>query len=262
MPFQVSMVGRIDRCLLLSYRVPAASAAGMVPSGLELETYDARGERWAFWNVVVCHIEAMRPEFLPGVLGISYNHVAYRLRVRANTAQGPMSGLYFLRSDVDDGMLALGGGMVSDFKLRRSLILAREEPGRFFARVDGRVDGRDELAAARVEVDFGDPPAAPADASAAAPAADSIFQTREEARTFLKYQAMGMAPSRDGGKLRLAEVFREERDWREREVRVVTGEFAFLKDRAPGAVLELATWVSPIDYRWRLGKTVRLAGGT
>jgi hypothetical protein len=68
-----------------------------VPAGLELITW--RGA--AFFNIVVCHVDRMRPRLAPRAVGVTHWFVAYRLQVRATSAAGPIEGLYFLRSDID-----------------------------------------------------------------------------------------------------------------------------------------------------------------
>lgn len=241
---QISMVGRIDRCLLLSYRVPAAAVESLVPRGLDLVTLEARGERWAFWNIVVCHIEAMRPAFMPASLGVTYHHAAYRLRVRASTSEGELSGVYFVRSDCDDGLITLAGDFLSDFRFHKAEIFSRASTDRFVA----EVRGEDAEAGLSVEADL---------AGSATLAPGSVFPSLENARDFLKYEPMGLAVADES--VRLAEVQRTESQWRERAVRVTKMHSEFLRARSPGAELELATWVEPIDYRWTLGRRARLS---
>ena len=95
---KLEMVGRIDECFLLSYGIDLEQAAALVPVGLELITY--RGA--AFFNIVVCHIDRMRPRLTPRALGVTYWDIAYRVQVRATvTGDRLIEGLYFLRSDTD-----------------------------------------------------------------------------------------------------------------------------------------------------------------
>jgi len=241
-----SMVGRIDRCLLVWYRVPLETAQPLTPAGLELITHEHRGRRWAFMNAVFCRIEAMRPAWMPAGLGVTYHHVACRLSVRASTAEGELSGLYFLRSDVDDGMVALGGELVSDFRFHKATISSELTAARFQI----HVDGPDPEAKAVVDADLAGSPSL---------REGSVFASLEEARLFLKYHPLGLAPTSDGRSLRLAEVHRDEATWRERAVVITGAELGLVSQKLPGAALELATWVEPVDYRWTLGRTVQLA---
>lgn len=260
-------VGRIDRCVLLSLRTPAEAVERLVPRPLELVTVEASGERWAFWNVVACHIERMRPAGVPAAFGLSYHHVAYRLLVRAPTptrtptrptpTAGWLDGLYFTRSDVDSRPVAWGGAMVSDFRFHAARVRMEARDERWVVIVEGE-------APLRLEID---------PRGEAGLAEGSVFGSVEEARRVLKYRPVSMAPARvgrvgvgrDGRMLRLAEVVRDESAWRERAVRVLRAEFGGDTGGTPlplrnggGATVELCTLVEPIDYRWRLGRRVVL----
>jgi hypothetical protein len=103
----ITMKGRIDRCWLFTFQAPEAEARALLPRPLVPVTR----EGFAFWNVVVCRVEAMRPRGVPGFLGMSYWHVAYRLYARF----GAEEGLYFVRSDCDSGFMATMGNVMTDF---------------------------------------------------------------------------------------------------------------------------------------------------
>lgn len=244
MPFPVTMVGRIDECLLISLRTPAEGVERLVPRPLELVTHGG----FAFFNVVVCHIDRMRPRGVPRGLGMSYHHVAYRLLVRAARGDGTVfRGLHFLRSDADSRVVSAGGNIASDFRFHA----ARVELGSDAGEVRGRVVSRDGTGNAEIRCDLGGEAALPS---------GSCFSSMEEARHVLKYTPMGLAP-RGARKVALAEVFRRECDWDERAVHVAEARWSYFTSLGIEApVLELATRVAPIDYRWRLGRTARVAG--
>mgnify|MGYP001793625581 CR=1 FL=1 len=248
MPVPVTMVGRIDECLLLSYRVASEAVEHLVPKPLELVTHKG----FAFFNIVVCHIDRMRPRGVPAWGGVSYHHVAYRLMVRAQRGDGTaFRGLYFLRSDADSGLVSLGGNLASEFRFN----VAEVSLGMHDGVVSAAVRSRDGVGDASLEVDTGCSPEL---------REDSIFETMELARSVLKYAPMGLAPRGDR-RVALAEVFRDELDWDERVVGVSDARWAFFDSIGESLgieppVLELATRVAPIDYRWRLGRTERVAG--
>src|SRR4051812_42714640 len=115
----VTMVGRLDPCWLFAYRTPAQEARAFLPPALEPVTHGG----FAFWNVVVCRVQRMRPWFAPAPLGVSYWHIAYRLYVRFHPAQGePIEGLYFVRSDCDSWLMALAGNLVTDFRFHTAAV--------------------------------------------------------------------------------------------------------------------------------------------
>ena len=100
----LTMRGILDQCWLFTYQTPVAEAQAVLPRELEPVTHAGH----AFWNIVVCHLRAMRPKPLPAFLGVSYWHVAYRLYVRFHPASGPpVEGVYFARSDCDSRLMAL-----------------------------------------------------------------------------------------------------------------------------------------------------------
>ncbi|MEX0777579.1 MAG: DUF2071 domain-containing protein [Phycisphaeraceae bacterium] len=235
----LTMVGRLGACLFAMYRVPVAQVGGLVPRGLELLTLGS----WAFWGIVMCRVEAMRPAGMPSGLGMTYLHVAHRLYVRSRLADGrTLDGLYFLRSEANRAMVCLGGNRVSDFHFHRARIALESGP--------------DE---ARVTVQ---PRDMPASRLVARPAprfelpADSCFTSVDQARVVLKYSPMGL--SIHGRHVHLAEVFRDESHWHESPLTVIESHWPCLHKHAPGARLEMATRAEPIDYRWRLGRRERL----
>ncbi|MEM1209614.1 MAG: DUF2071 domain-containing protein [Planctomycetota bacterium] len=233
--------GRLADCLLLSYRTPAESVRDLVPTGLQLIT---RGP-WAFWNVVACRVEHIRPEGLPAWSGLGYHHVAYRLLTRCITTDAEfIDGLHFVRSFADHAFVTAMGQYVTDFRFHPAAI--RVDAGGFALDRDATV------------VTLADP--APAVELAATWPADSCFPTLKDAQEFLRYRPLSMAP--DGrGNARLAEVSRDDRAWRERIVNVGEHRHALFDELGQrDATLELATAIEPIDYRWSLGRTVGLLG--
>lgn len=248
----ITMKGRLSRCLLLAYRTPAESVRGLLPparttDGLELMTHGP----WAFWNVVVCEVEKMRPPALPTCCGLSYRHAAYRLYVKAATAnQGRMRGLYFVRSDADCAAIARGGNLASDFRFHKASIAIDEAEGDA-TRVN-IAETADGIGDAVLRVRSGQ----------GALMDGSCFDSCDEARAMLKYQPLGLSLSRGGRSLKLAEVFRDEASWRESPVDVLEARWSFFESLGQRDVqLELATQVAPIDYRWRLGRRVAMPPG-
>lgn len=240
----LTTTGRLTDGVLLSYRTPADSVEHLLPDGLELVT---RG-KWAFWNVVACRVEAMRPAF-PGVvdaphaLGVSYHHVAYRLLVQAMTDRVDVhKGLYFVRSDADARVLGTVGNWLTDFQFHPAVIDLQSGDHAYALDVtstDGRADAAVRLAS--------QPPALPT---------GSCFPTLSTAAEFLRYPPLALATDDHDGDLRIAEVQRDERAWRETPVSVVEARFGFFDHlgQTPHARLELATRVAPMDYVWKLGR--------
>lgn len=234
------MVGRLSECLLITYRTPSESVEHLVPAPLQMVTRD----RWAFWNIVACRIEKMRPIGAPHLFGMSYYHVAYRLYVRAACAGGEViEGLYFVRSDADNFLVSELGNLASDFRFHTAAIKHFEDAGRLIFEV--RNSGTDARLCVNVEEEPGI-------------ARDSCFASMKEAAQFLKYRPLGL--SCEDGWLRVAEVFRDESKWKETPVSIEEARWSLFDRLAQNeTALELATRVAPIDYRWRLGRRERLA---
>ena len=75
----------------------------------------------------------------------------------------------------------------------------------------------------------------------------------------LKYRPVAFAPDGPARRVRLAEVFRDERRWEEKPVSVVDARFEFFETLGQDdLVLERAIMVAPLDYRWRLGRRLPL----
>jgi hypothetical protein len=244
-PMMLTMEGRLDECLLLSYRAPADSVQYLLPEGLHLVTHD----HWAFWNIVLCHIDSMRPAGTPRMLGLSYHHVAYRLFVRAKTAGGQtIDGLYFVRSDADSLLVSEFGNLASDFRFHAATVEQLNEANNLIFEVR---DSENGIGDARLRVDLDIEPRL---------AEGSCFESFDEARAFLKYRPLGLACDSNERRLKFAEVFRDESKWDEKAISVVESQWNFFDHLKQNEVqLELATRVAPIDYRWRLGRNEPLA---
>jgi hypothetical protein len=262
MNLNLTTAGTLGECLLLSYRTPADSVGHLVPRGLELIT---RGG-FAFWNVVACTVEHLRPAGLPEWCGVSYHHVAYRLHVQARTAagDGTLRGLYFVRSDADSNLVGRLGNLFTDFRFHPAGVELASRDGVLTVAVQGRGerpdprdgepagDAGDAIARVSVDGNIGAPALAPG----------SPFASVAEAERVLRYAPLAMSVDLDGRYLRLAEVIRDEAAWSERPVRVLESHFRFFDGLGLSKFdvqLERATRVAPIDYRCRLGRRVALA---
>jgi len=237
---KLEMVGRIDECFLLSYAIDPEQAAPLLPAGLDLIT--CRGS--AFLNIVVCHVDRMRPRFTPRALGVTYWHIAYRLQVRAALAGArSIEGLYFLRSDVDRWLFGALGNRMTDFHFHASDVRFSVERERWRLRVeDTRGLGSAELCMHRAKtyVLMPGPP----------------FSSLEEQERVVKYAPFGLAVSRSGHRLRVAEVIRDEALWKEEPVRVELADWNYPRRVGVNDLrLVRATRVAPIDYVWRIGRT-------
>jgi len=240
----LTMVGRLTPCLLLSYAIASRSAARLLPPGLQLITC----RDCAFLNIVVCRVERIRPWFSPRSFGLTYWHVAYRLHVRATLENGgPIEGLYFLRSDGDQQVLSIVGNWFTDFRFHAARIHFSTTEAESCVQVRGthNVVGDASVRLRTVARDC--------------QLAESPFCSLQERERVLKYAPLSMAASQSGEFVRLAEVRRREAAWSEEPVEVVQADWAY--PRSVGLEdlrLVRATRVKPIDYRWSLGRRERI----
>ena len=120
----LTVIGKLDRCWLFTYRTPTESAFELLPRPLEPVTHAG----FAFWNIVVCHISAMRPRHFPTILGIDYWHLAYRLYIHLPLAQGrAIEGLSFLRSECDHRLIELSGNLLTDFRFHAARLRIQQD---------------------------------------------------------------------------------------------------------------------------------------
>ncbi len=239
------LAGRLDPCFLISLAVDPAPVEPLLPAGLELITLHGS----AFWNIVVCRVRRLRPLGVPDLFGLTYWHIAHRLHVRAKARSGRRwEGLFFLRSDIDRGILTTPGNWLTDFCFHRVEMRIEESPGLFRLEIGDKDDG---LASGRIEINRD---------GKTREAAPPPFDSLEERERILRYAPLGLAPDPSGSVLRIAKVDRDERRWRESLVKVMHCELRYLEDRLQGeGRLVRATEVAPIDYVWTLGQRERLS---
>ncbi|HEX5323450.1 MAG TPA: DUF2071 domain-containing protein [Capsulimonadaceae bacterium] len=229
----LTMVGTLDRCWLFTFQTPEEDAWGHLPDPLVPVTHNG----YAFWNVVVSHIQSMRPKGAPAALGLSYWHVGYRLYARCETGDGTaIEGLYFARSDCDKKLMTFAGNILTDYHFHTAPISARR-------------DGEG------LQIDIASPDA-PANATLclsgrATLPPYSAFASLEEAAAFLKYKPFGLSVL-PGGEVSVVKIVRDETAWRGRLVQVQSERWAFLADKSVRP--EICYEVSPIAYQWNRAK--------
>lgn len=224
------MVGGLSSCYLVTYETEPANVARHLPPGLRPALHGGK----AHWGIVLSIVDKMRPKGLPRLLGSTYTHLALRAYAEANDADGVRhEGLHFLRSDVDDALMALGGNVMTDFRFHRARIRWQESE----AGLEVDCTSKDGLGDCRFHLRTGGKPA----------------------REHLQYQPWGLSVGRGGRVLRLAEVRRDEARWNEEPMKALVAESALLRQLDPAARLVEATRVAPLPYEWRIGGRRRLA---
>lgn len=233
----LTMKGTIDRCWLFVYQTPIDCATQVLPPAVSPVTYGP----FAFWNVVVCHLRAMRPLLVPEMLGVSYWHVAYRLYARFQPRdRDPIEGLYFVRSDCDNMIMSLVGNMLTDFSFHTAGITVAHSNNTTQLAIDSPGGN------ATVLIQRSAPPELPQ---------HSPFASIEQAAEFLKYKPNGISITSNGD-ANIVHIARDEPLWRGNLVQAECNwEFFRDKDVKP----EICYEVEPIEYRWNRGVIYRSA---
>jgi hypothetical protein len=241
---KLTLFGRMDECVLLWYAIDPERAAALLPPGLDLIT--AHGS--AFFNIVVCHVDRMRPRFLPRPFGVTFWYVAYRLQVRATLSDGSsIEGLYFLRSEVDRRLFVACGNMLTDFRFHAARVQSENDDDAIWsARVEATTGGATASLVVRRNADerLG---------------TGSPFASLEERERTLKYATLGLSVSNSERYIRVTEVIRDEASWKEETVQVEVADWSYPRSLGlSDSRLVRATRIAPIDYRWRIGRTERI----
>lgn len=221
------------RCLLVNFGVDPDVLASVLPPGIEPDLHG--GE--AFLSIVVAELDRMRPAFLPRVMGVTYNQIVYRAVVRC----GDERGVYFLRSDADNGVMCAFGNALSFFRFHRSAIAFRDHDGLF---------DLDVVTAGEVTADI-HATYTLADARSELPET-STFEDLSRAQAWLVelYAAFARTPGRAH-----VDVVRIARGgWNLRVVEDLRGQYAFMSAGAPfgpgTARLDSTFLADDIGYRW------------
>lgn len=244
MKMPLFMQGRVVDCIQLNYRTPVDSIRALLPEGLEPVV---RGP-WAFWNVMCCRVEKLRPAGLPALCGLTYHHVAYRLRVQAmNDRAEVVRGLYFTRSEVDAKAVSIVGNKLTDLRMHPAAITLDASDCGVRCNIDSNDHGGMELVTAH----------APARLQSG-----SCFPSAEDARQFCRYTPNALSIAKHDGRqlLRTTHVSRDAGVWNETPLAVHEGRLGYFESigQADHVRLEWACRLSPMDYTWHVGDEVAL----
>ncbi len=98
--------GRIERRLLVNYRVEPEAIARVLPEPFRPQLVgDA-----AIAGICLIRLGDMRPRRLPRWMGLTSENAAHRVAVEWDTAAGPRTGVYIPRRDSDSWVNTLWAG--------------------------------------------------------------------------------------------------------------------------------------------------------
>ena len=110
-PFAVEAF--FEHSIVLTFAVPRAELASLIPPCLRLDTY---ADEWAFLAVAAVQTKHLRPKGWPSILGQDFLLLGYRVFVRYTTAIGKnWRGLYILKSQTDKEQMAFFGNLFTHY---------------------------------------------------------------------------------------------------------------------------------------------------
>jgi uncharacterized protein YqjF (DUF2071 family) len=170
---------RIDRRLLVSYRIDPDRAAVLLPRPFRPQLVGG----YAVGGVCFLRLASARPAGLPAVVGLTTENVAHRFAVEWDEAGGTRTGVYVPRRDTSSRLTAYLGRHVIPGAYHLARFRVAESPE--LVRIDVRSrDGAVALSAAAV-------PAASLDSE--------LFAAVDEAVAFFRTGDLGYSPSAAGG---------------------------------------------------------------
>jgi len=110
--------GELHDVELVQFSLDLEEAARVLPPPLVPRRIAGR----ALVSLVNVRLRRMRPTFLPGLVGFSYRHVAFRLLVddpalAPHDPQAAGRGIFFVRSFTDRPLLAQAGNLLTHYRL-------------------------------------------------------------------------------------------------------------------------------------------------
>jgi hypothetical protein len=115
-----------DYSLVLTFAVPKAELVPLIPTSVDLDTYN---DTLGFVAVAAVQTRALRPKGFPPFLGNDFFLIGYRIFVRFTTQQGKsLRGLYILRSETDKKRMAFLGSLFTHYNYAAVDITAQQTP--------------------------------------------------------------------------------------------------------------------------------------
>ncbi|WP_440134823.1 DUF2071 domain-containing protein [Chitinophaga sancti] len=228
-PFAVEAF--FDYSIVLTFAIPKAQLAALIPPCLELDTLH---DQYGFIAVAMVQTKHLRPKGFPKFMGNDFFLVGYRIFVRyTNRAGKRLRGLYILKSETDKKKMEWLGNFFTHYNYTTAAIKQTKSGNmQTIASPDFKVSL--DLAAENVPLPAGSP-----------------FADWKEARRFAGPLPFTFQYNAATKKVLIVEGMRE--NWTPSPLQVMDQQFSFL---APynNAVLANAFIINNIPYQWKKGK--------
>lgn len=226
--------------LVLTYALPAELLEPLLPPGLTVD----RWNEWGFVAVALVDTEALRPAFLPALVGKRFFLSGYRIFARYTTLAGQrLRGLRILRSDTDSRLMAVAGNALTHYHYRKARVSLQADDAHLTVSI------RTPRAEADLDV------TADLASTPALPPAGSPFPDLGIARRFAGPLPFTFDYERETHSLILIEGVRSE--WNPRPVAVTVERCTFFDQpmfRGTTPLLANAFHLAGVPYRWQRGR--------
>ncbi|MEO1451462.1 MAG: DUF2071 domain-containing protein [Bacteroidota bacterium] len=232
-PFAVA--AHFDSSLVLTYTLPKAQLANLLPPCLQPDTYD---DKWAFIAVAMVQTRHLRPKGFPKFLGQSFFLIGYRIFVRYVNEKGKrLRGLYILRSETNRKQMQVLGNLFTHYKyVPIDIVLRRQDEATIISSAQAGLN----VSIGQKGADIFLPPQSP-------------FPDWKTARRYAGPLPFTFTWLPEKQQVLIIEGVRQ--NWKPQPVEVLQHQVGFL-NQAPfqGAKLASAFEVEQIPYFWRKGK--------
>lgn len=228
-----TIVGTIDRRILLNYRVDPEILAKILPPPFEPKLVGGFG----LAGICLIRLRNVRPQRAPRWLGVASENAAHRIAVQWQDAGQLREGVYILRRDTNSRLNALAGGSLFPGVHHYAHFLVRESPTSFQI----ALESDDHQMAVELK----------AQVTAAWPD-DSIFPSLGEASQFFEAGSLGYSPGKqpqqyDGLELRC-------RTWHAEPLEIHHARSSFFDNRSAFPIgsfaLDCALLMRGIEHEW------------
>lgn len=175
--------GVIDRRILVNFRIAPKVLAAVLPEPFRPQVVKGFG----IAGVCLIRLKAIRPRYVPPLLGLSSENAAHRIAVAWDAEGATHTGVYIPRRDTSSLVNTLAGGRLFPGIHHRARFRVAERDGRYRVAMES-YDGR-----ARVFL---------AAAAASDLPADSLFGSINEASEFFHGGSLGYSPQFQAGRVR------------------------------------------------------------
>lgn len=236
MPLGVpSVVGVIDRRILLNYRVEADAMAAALPDRFDPLTV----EGYAVGGICLIRLADLRPRGLPTAVGVGSENAAHRVAVEWEREDGTREdGVYVPRRDTSSRLFAAGGGRLFSDRHFLADFDVTESGDRY------EVSMRSKDGDARVQV--------AGERADALPAA-SVFDSLPAASAFFERGSVGVSNVGGGEEYYAIELVTDQ--WAVEPLAVEAAESSYFEDETrfpPDAVeLDHALLMADVDHAWQ-----------